>query len=165
MKTRTVLFATLLLVTAGVSADQPPTPTQPARGGGRHVMLGTEDLRWNEGPKYLPRGAQVSVLAGDMNRRGLFVVRFKFPANYRIPPHWHSADEHITVLSGSVSMGMGEKEDDRQLKKLEAGGHAIIPAKAPHFLRTTADTVVQRTATGPFRTVYVNRADDPSIVR
>jgi quercetin dioxygenase-like cupin family protein len=153
------MLAALLLVTVGVRADQPPPPSR------QHVMLAATDLKWNEGPKYLPRGAQMTVIAGDMNRSGLFVVRFKFPANYFIPPHWHSADEHITVLSGSVSMGMGEKDDARQLKTLEAGGHAIIPAKAPHFLRTSADAVVQRTATGPFRTVYVNRSDDPSIVR
>jgi hypothetical protein len=38
----------------------------------------------------------------------------------------------------------------------------MLPAKRPHFLRTTSATVVERTATGPFRTSYVNAKDDPS---
>jgi quercetin dioxygenase-like cupin family protein len=161
MRIRDVALIAVTMVTTGaIGSGEQPKPA--AR---EHVMLSASELKWAAAPAYLPRGAEISTLAGDMAKPGLFIVRIKFPANYKIPPHWHSADEHITVISGAVTMGMGEKENDRGLKTIEAGGHAMMPAKRPHFLRTTAEAVVERTATGPFRTTYVNQRDDPSRVR
>lgn len=34
-----------------------------------------------------------------------------FPANYAIPPHTHPYPETVTVISGEVGFGMGEKLD------------------------------------------------------
>jgi hypothetical protein len=31
------------------------------------------------------------------------------PAGYRIPAHWHSTEENLTVLSGLLGMGMGDR--------------------------------------------------------
>jgi anti-sigma factor ChrR (cupin superfamily) len=36
------------------------------------------------------------------------MFRLKFPANYKVPPHWHPGIEHITVMSGTLNMGMGD---------------------------------------------------------
>lgn len=158
-----VVGLALFALPLGARADQPPR--QPTVRGAEHVMLKAADLRWVAAPNYLPRGAQVAALHGSMDKPGMFVVQIKFPANYKIPAHYHSGDEHITVISGSVSMGMGEREDDAGLKTIDAGGYALMPAKQVHYLKTSTDAIVQRTAVGPFRTTYVRAADDPRRIR
>jgi hypothetical protein len=62
-------------------------------------------------------------------------------------------------------MGMGKSEDDRSAKTIEAGGEIMMPAREAHWLRTSANAVVIRTAVGPFRTTYLNPADDPARIR
>lgn len=160
MKKQLLLVTTLVVLSCGVSADQPPPKVT-----GRHTMLMSSELKWAAAPNYLPRGAQIAALHGSMERSGLFVVQIKFPPNYRIPAHRHSADEHITVLSGSVQIGIGEKEDGPGLRNIDAGGYALMPANEVHYLRTSGDAVVQRTAVGPFRTTYVRAADDPRNIK
>ena len=158
-----ILIAILFVLSCGVSADQPPPKTTPKPG--RHTMLTMAEMKWIAAPNYLPRGAQIASLHGSMERAGMFVVQIKFPANYRIPAHRHSADEHITVLSGSVQFGMGEKEDGQGLRTIDAGGYALMPANEVHYLRTSGEAVVQRTAVGPFRTTYVRAGDDPRRIK
>lgn len=126
------------------------------------AMMRPTEIKWAAAPANLPHGAQMSVLAGDPTKEGLFIVRYKFPANYKIAPHFHPSDEHITVISGTFMMGMGDKVDRAKLRALPAGSHAVMPAKAHHFAMTTTGAVVERTALGPFGLTYVNAADDPS---
>ncbi len=54
---------------------------------------------------------QRDAVDGDPAAKGLVTVRFMMPAGYQIAPHWHPTDEHITVLSGTFSIGMGDKLD------------------------------------------------------
>ncbi|MEO8630969.1 MAG: cupin domain-containing protein, partial [Betaproteobacteria bacterium] len=81
------------------------------------VMLTPDKLQW--GDPILPgsplpafeKGAKVAVLQGVPGSSGPVVVRLKFPANFVISPHWHSTDEVITVLEGTLHAGMGDKLD------------------------------------------------------
>jgi hypothetical protein len=43
------------------------------------------------------------VMAGDPAATGPVALRLKMPAGYTIPAHWHPTDEHVTVLSGTLS--------------------------------------------------------------
>jgi uncharacterized RmlC-like cupin family protein len=88
-------------------------------------------------------------------------LRLKFPADYNIPPHWHSMTERVTVLSGSLHVGMGDKLDRQASQTLEPGGFVLLPAKMHHFAWTTTTTVVQINVEGPFDIFYVNPSDDP----
>ena len=125
-----------------------------------HTMVDPAKLNWTAVPS-LPPGAQLAVIEGPMNEAGPFTVRLKFPANYRIPPHWHPAIERVTVLSGTFHMGAGEKFDLAAGHALTPGSIAIMPAKSPHFAWTTGETIVQLHGTGPWGVTYLNPADDP----
>ncbi|HLQ22806.1 MAG TPA: cupin domain-containing protein [Gemmatimonadales bacterium] len=127
-----------------------------------HVMSTAAELKWGEAPPALPKGAKLVVLSGDPGKAGPFAVRLRMPAGYRIAPHWHPTDEHVTVLSGTFSMGMGEKFDAKALKALPAGGYAMMPAEARHYAMTRGGATVQVHGTGPLVLNYVNPADDPS---
>ena len=92
----------------------------------------------------------------------MVTVRMKLPAGYVIPPHWHPTDEHVTVISGSLALGMGDKVDHKASKTLTAGGYGVAAANMHHFAWTKAGAVVQVNLMGPFAITYVNPADDPS---
>jgi anti-sigma factor ChrR (cupin superfamily) len=88
-------------------------------------------------------------------------MRLKLPANFMIPAHWHPAIEHVTVISGTFNIGMGEKLDMSVTKPLSAGSVAIMQPKTNHFAWTKDETVIQVHGVGPWGLNYVNPGDDP----
>jgi uncharacterized RmlC-like cupin family protein len=90
-----------------------------------------------------------------------FTIRLRFPANYRLPAHWHPAVERVTVLSGTFHMGMGDKLDTSKSMAVAAGSIMIMQPKTNHFAWTAEETIVQLNGTGPWGITYVNPADDP----
>ena len=85
----------------------------------------------------------------------------QLPAGYRIAPHWHPTTENVTVLAGTVALGMGEKYDELGLTNLEVGGFAALPADMRHFFVARTAATIQVHGMGPFAITYVNAADDP----
>ena len=126
-----------------------------------HVLLTSSDLKWVDGPPSLPPGSKVAAMEGNPKDPGLFTMRLKFPANYKISPHTHPADEHITVISGTFYMGMGDRLEEAAAKELPTGSFVVMPAKQPHFAMTKVETVVQLHGVGPWSITYLNPADDP----
>jgi ChrR Cupin-like domain len=126
-----------------------------------HIMLVPSDLKWKDGPASLPGGAKFAVIEGDPSKAGPFTMRFKLPANYIVPPHWHPAIEHITVISGTFYMGIGETFDESHAVKLPAGGFAVMAIGTRHFGFTKEGTVIQVHGVGPWGITYVNPKDDP----
>ena len=126
------------------------------------AQVNSADLKWGPTPAVFPAGAQMAVLSGDPGKPGVFVVRLKMPAGYKIPAHHHPTDEYVTVISGDLSLGMGDKLDPAKAAKLAPGGFAMAGAKMNHFALSTGGAVVQVSAEGPFAMTYVNPADDPT---
>ena len=87
-----------------------------------HVAVNIADLKWGDPPPVFEKGASFAVVSGDPGKPGIFVARLRMPAGYKIAPHWHPTDEHVTVLVGTFTVGMGEKVDNAAMKKLDAGG-------------------------------------------
>jgi quercetin dioxygenase-like cupin family protein len=152
-KTLAWTFASSVALASAGQAQEPKSPT--------HVMLTDAELTWGEGPPALPKGGVTAVLSGNPGKPGEYTLRAKLPAGYKIPPHWHPADEHVTVLSGTVAFGMGEKAVPAEMKALTAGGYAVMPANMRHYFETRTAAVIQVHGTGPFTITYVNPADDP----
>src|SRR5918994_1400989 len=69
-------------------------------------------------PPSRPPGAKAAILLGSPPKDGPFVIRLKFPAGYTVPPHRHSKDEFVTVISGKFVATHGEKVDRAALKFL-----------------------------------------------
>jgi quercetin dioxygenase-like cupin family protein len=143
------LAALLVLLGGGAWAD------------GAHQMTLAKDLKWSDVPS-LPPGAKAAVIEGPMNEAKPFIVRLKFPADYRLPAHVHPAAEHVTVLSGTFYMGMGDKLDPAQATMaLGAGDVMVMEPNTRHFAVTREETVLQLHGIGPWGITYVNPADDP----
>ena len=127
-----------------------------------HVMLSPDDVKWADAPPSLPRGAMVAVIEGKPSEPGQFTMRLKFPAGYKVSPHSHPAIEHVTVISGAISFGMGDKFDAGKLKPMRAGSFIAMPIGTTHFVEAKEETVVQVHGVGPWAIKYVNPEDDPS---
>lgn len=154
------LLLAALLLPAVASAQEPTTPTG-VRQGGQHILVDPTRIEWKPAPAALPPGAQAAVIEGDPTKPGLFTMRIRLPDGYRIRPHFHDADEHVTILSGTFLLGLGETWSDSVATTLPAGGFAMMPAGMRHFALTRGETVLQIHAVGPWKLTYVNPADDP----
>lgn len=157
-RTRNVLSGTMFVL-ASVIASGAIAASETAKG---HVGVTSPDtLKWGPAPPSLPKGAQAAVLVGDPGGPGLWTLRLKLPAGYRIPAHQHPTFEAATLISGSFNVGMGDKLDESKAEKLTAGSFIYLPAKMNHFAFATTESVVQINSEGPFTITYVNPADDP----
>ncbi|HEV7158755.1 MAG TPA: cupin domain-containing protein [Caulobacteraceae bacterium] len=130
--------------------------------GAASAQVNATDLKWGSAPAVFPKGAQMAVLHGDPNKAGEFVIRLRMPAAYRIPAHHHPTDEAVTVISGELGLGMGDKLDMAKSAHLRAGGFALAPAHMNHYAWSRTGAVIQVSAQGPFAMTYVNPADDPT---
>jgi quercetin dioxygenase-like cupin family protein len=133
-----------------------------AQGAGEHVMVKPTDVKWTDAPPVLPAGTKIAWIEGKPVEAAPFTFRLKMPANNKIAPHWHPAIEHVTVLSGTFNIGMGEKFDAGKLTAMPAGSLVIIPPKTPHFVQTKEELIVQVHGVGPWGLTYVTPEDDPS---
>ena len=151
---RKLLLPGILVAAVGMLMAQQGAPSA-------HVLTTPADIKWGEGPPVFEKGVSFAVLAGDPGKEGLFVVRLKMPAGYKIAPHFHPTDEHVTVLSGTFALGMGDKLDKTAAKQLPVGGYALLPAEMHHYAIAISEATVQVHGMGPFQLTYVNPADDP----
>jgi len=125
------------------------------------TVVTPEALVWKDNPN-IPKGGQVAILVGDPAKAGDVVVqRVKLPPNYQVPPHTHPYAETVTLISGSVGFGMGEKFDNKGALA-KPGTLFANPAKHAHYVWTgPEEAIVQVQFIGPGGIDYINPADDP----
>ncbi len=141
-------------------AAPPPSSSManmPASGPGAPEVMTPDTLKWTT---FVP-GVQMAVLSGDPNASGPYSLRLKMVGGNQIAPHWHPQDENLTVISGTLQVGMGDKFDASALKSLPVGSHALVPKEMRHYAKASGETVIELYGEGPFAINYVNPADDP----
>ena len=155
MKTlsKTILFA--LFATTSVFAADAAKPK------GEAMSINAADIKWGPAPPDIPKGAEIAVLHGDPSKKGPFTLRLKAPAGFKIPPHWHSNDEYLTILAGTLILHMGDTMD-APATNLAVGGFHFLPGKMHHAAEAKVETIIQLEGMGPFDIHYLNPADNPN---
>jgi len=103
-----------------------------------------------------PRGYEQALIVGDPEKSGLYAAHIRFPAGLRIAPHFHPDERIVTVLSGTVYFGYGERFDETRMRALPAGSVWTEPARQPHFAwAKEGEVVVQVIGIGPSGTTPV----------
>ena len=126
------------------------------------ITLTPQEMKWEDCSAVLPPGAKCITIQGDRNAPNvLFTYRLKMPDNYKIPPHSHPADEHLTVIAGTLNIGFGDKLDVNATRSMAAGSFIVVPKGTHHFVWTRGETSVQVHAIGPWGLTYVNPEDNP----
>jgi quercetin dioxygenase-like cupin family protein len=126
-----------------------------------HVVATPDTLKWGPAPPAYPKGAEFAIISGNPGQEGPFVLRIKTPAGYKVPPHTHPADENVTVLSGSVNFGMGDKVDAAKETAVKPGGYFKASKGMAHYASFPEATIIQVHGVGPTGITYINPADDP----
>jgi len=150
-------FLTLSVVVVAIAVISLAAPKKPAD----HGLFTPNQIAWMNAPNALPAGAKLAVLEGDPFKPGLYTMRLSVPAGYRIPPHYHKKFEHVTVISGTFNLGMGEKFDSSKGTAMPAGTFGFLAPGMRHFAFANEPAVIQLHGEGPWEIVYVNPSDDP----
>ena len=159
MKTRpyislAVLFATTVFF-------MPARPTL-AAGSAMKVVQSPNEITWVPAPATLPSGAQLAVISGDASKRGgTYALRLKVPDGYVFKPHWHPQNVNVTILSGGLGIGMGDKFDESKGQIVKTGGYILEPKEMHHYAWAQGPTIIEVYGEGPFGMNYVNSSDDP----
>jgi len=160
-----ILCAVALLgLVAGVRAEQGQI-TQNASGADAHMLVTPDELKWQPLPTNWADGpppagfdfgyTEVAIIRGDPTKEGVpFVFRLRSTPGTQLPPHWHSGDEQVTVISGTWCVGMGERFDANGCRDMGAGSYIFIPKGMRHFAVAKGD-VVQVHGVGPFTIHWV----------
>jgi quercetin dioxygenase-like cupin family protein len=122
-----------------------------------------DTIPWGPAPPVVPPGAQFAVLEGDpTGSTGDFTVRLKMPDGYRIPPHWHPNRENVTVIGGTLKLGMGDVFRTEKMTALPNGSFGFLDPNMHHYAMACGQTIVQVHGQSPFQFNYINPEDDPS---
>ncbi len=70
------------------------------------ALFPATEIEWKDGPPSLPKGAKMVVLEGDPTQPGMFTMRLRFPDGFQVFPHWHTQTEHVTIVAGTLHLGM-----------------------------------------------------------
>ena len=131
------LVVAMVLLSAGIAIAATPTIVTP------------DKVTWVAGTGPMA-GVQMAVLSGDPTKSGPYTLRLKLPANTTFPPHFHADTEDVTVISGSLWVGLGDRIDTSKLLQLPAGSFASVPHGIHHYAVTKEETVIQLNGMGPF---------------
>lgn len=167
-------LSTTLLATFAVASWAAPLVAQDGRGSGdgippgeitEPIVAASAEIDLADGPPSLPPGARFAVLEGDPAVAAPLTFRLWFPADYRIPPHYHSVIEHVTVLDGTLNIEMVETGREATYQDgvaLSEGDFGALPRRMVHAAWTGDEPVlIQLHSTGPWTITYVNPEDDP----
>jgi quercetin dioxygenase-like cupin family protein len=140
-RAKTIAFAAATMLLAGYGAIAQNAPGV--------MALTADEMQWSsQGGLALPGMEQVNLI-GNPSKPGPYTLRLKFPAGFKLPPHFHPDAREVTILSGVWYTGYGETADPTKLKALPAGSFYTEPANEPHFVEVREPTVIQVSGIGP----------------
>jgi quercetin dioxygenase-like cupin family protein len=135
-----ILLTTALCIFAFQTTDRSQSPPAPP-----HRIVLPSDIKWHDdGDGFFSANR-----LGNSANPGLYMIFVKAQDGATLPPHWHSRDENVTVLSGTFLVGMGDNFDERALEPVPAGGYLFIPGNVNHFVKSKGETVWEVFGEGP----------------
>jgi quercetin dioxygenase-like cupin family protein len=127
----------------------------------QHAAPAGPGLQWGPVPGLLPRGAQMALVSGDPFKAAPLKVLLSMPDGYKMPPHFHPADEHVEVKQGTFLVGMGDKFDLKKATPMVTGDTGTAPAGMHHYAAAKGATIVSLTMMGPYVITYIRPSDEP----
>jgi quercetin dioxygenase-like cupin family protein len=123
-----------------------------------HVNVNPEDMKWEKiFPDLGADSPEIVILHTDPTTKATELM-IRVPKNFRVPPHWHSANETHTILEGTFVF---EAEGKRGV--LKRGGFNYVPKKMTHEAWTTRDegALLFITVDGAWDVNFVNGPPKP----
>lgn len=120
------------------------------------ILLPIEKMQpWGK-PKILPSGAYDYILLGNPEKPELYTFRFQLPVKYQIPPFKLTELCCMTVISGELYIGEGDKFEKQNYHLMPEKSFIVIPADKYLYFWTDEETVLQFHGIGPINFIYSN---------
>jgi quercetin dioxygenase-like cupin family protein len=120
------------------------------------IKVFPDKIVWTDAKPPLQPGAKTAILEGNPKQPGIYTIRMKFPPHYKLAAHVHPADERVTVLSGSINVGTGDKLDEKNATHYTAGCFYVNRAGVHHYVFTgDEEAVFQLTGIGPWGIEFI----------
>lgn len=116
------------------------------------ILPNSPALKWFNAVN-LPKGAQLTILTGNPQKKEFYVARLKLPANFIMPAHSHVTNEYNTVISGTYYLGIGTNMDKNHSISLPSGSFIKFPAGTVHYGFTKEETIIEISGIGPWGTI------------
>ena len=111
------------------------------------IAINLDEVQWGPpgGGNGVPLGTRTAQQRVD-DRTGGITYYALFPANTHFDLHWHTHDEFVSVMSGAVTLVLGDQSYD-----LEAGAYVVIPGGMNHSwdIPGDGDVVILVSRAGP----------------
>ncbi|MGH8208729.1 MAG: cupin domain-containing protein [Steroidobacteraceae bacterium] len=158
---RRPVITLFIALAALLVAYTPASNGTPETAAAAPVMVVPDSINWKDQAPGLPPGVKRVLLVGDPAKAGPYVERIQFPAaGIRIAPHWHTSSENVTVLSGTMAVGVGDTFDQAAMRDVPAGSYYLVPPRVRHYLMSKSAAIIQVHGIGPMSRVFVNPAAD-----
>lgn len=140
---KSMFVAIALIASTSVMADE----------AAKSVVIPQGDLTWKD--MGIP-GVVSATVSGDM-ATGASEFFLKYPVGFVTPPHHHSADHHVTVISGSITLTVDGKDH-----LLGPGSYFTLLGKAVHTAKVEGneDAVFFIQAQAPWDVVMQEKAQE-----
>jgi quercetin dioxygenase-like cupin family protein len=121
-----------------------------AMAAGEPTIVMANQAKFGPAPKPYPAEARMAVLSGEPGKAGSqYTVRLELPSGTKIAAHTHGDTENVTVIRGTLLVGVGSSFDSAKMLALTPGSYVSIPAETPHYAMAKGETVVQVNGVGP----------------
>ena len=118
------------------------------------LRLAPGDFEWDED---LTQVARIDI-AGDRTQAGMYAYRVRFPTGFRNEPHFHPDDRIVTVIAGTLHVGLGERIDEASMRPLPAGSLWTEPSGEAHYVwAKSGEVIIQVIGYGPSSTTQVEQ--------
>ncbi len=120
----------------------------PAFAASTPTIVTPSQVQWTAGTGPLA-GVGVAVLAGDPSKSGPYTMRLHLTDGMKFGPHFHGNIENVTVLQGTLLVGVGDTMDPAKMIALPAGSFVSVPMGLHHYAMAKGDTIIQIHGMGP----------------
>jgi quercetin dioxygenase-like cupin family protein len=122
------------------------------------VQFMPEQIKWASAPPGVTKDTQASVLAGPLDKAVPYTQRVRIAAGGMVAPHTHPDARYTTVLSGALTVGLGETIDAGKETRYPAGSFVVMPGGQPHYsLAKDGEVVYQESGYGPTGTSFIKK--------
>ena len=130
----------VLITIAAASAATAPNPT----------VVPASSVKWMPYPGMSGLSEAVVYGTPDKAGSGTFALLLNATSSVTFPAHWHPGTEFVTVIKGTLLVGVGAKINWASAATLTPGSFVAVPAGLRHFAMFKPGTEIEVSGMAPF---------------
>jgi quercetin dioxygenase-like cupin family protein len=122
------------------------------------VQFLPDQMKWASAAPGVTKDTQTVVLAGPLDKPVPYTQRVRIAPGGIVTPHTHPDARYTTVISGVLTVGLGEAVDAAKETQYPAGSFVVMPGGQPHYsLAKNGEVVYQESGYGPTGTNFIKK--------